>query len=291
MLVNYGQKVKVGNGSLNVYTEGNHIPTIVILSGAGVTSPVLEYRPLYRKLSDTYKIAVVEKSGYGMSESTGTERTVQNMVNESREALIGAGIKPPYILAPHSYSGFEAIYWANTYPNEVAAVLSIDMALPETAEEMAKVMTPDKVDATIKRNKKLYATIKKRGILTKLFKNKLENASGLMTSDYLDAYEKDLYEKLFYTNLGNDDIFAENKALVSNGALAQKTGPLRVPAFFYISDMKVPLKSGSWREFSIKYADSIGAEYQLTDQGHLMYTKIPEQMAADFKAFLKKVIQ
>lgn len=67
MQVDYGQKIKVGNGSLNVYTEGKFSPTIVILSGAGVTSPVLEYRPLYRRLSDAYRIAVVEKSGYGMS--------------------------------------------------------------------------------------------------------------------------------------------------------------------------------------------------------------------------------
>lgn len=291
MQINYGQKIKVGNGSLNVYTEGKFSPTIVILSGAGVTSPVLEYRPLYRRLSDAYRIAVVEKSGYGMSESTGTERTVQNMVNESRKTLIGAGIKPPYILAPHSYSGFEAIYWANTFKDEVIAVLSIDMAIPETAEEMGKIMTSQKIEANIKNTKKLYHIIKKRGILTKIFKNKLENASGLMTSDYLNSSEKKLYEKLFYANIGNEDMFMENRTLISNGEIAKKTGKLNVPAFFYISDMKVPLKSGSWREFAIKYADSIGAEYKLTDKGHLMYSKIPEQMAADFKAFLKKTVK
>lgn len=63
MSVGYGKKFKIGKGSINVYTEGNGTPAIVILSGAGVTSPVLEYRPLYRKLSDDYRIAVVEKSG------------------------------------------------------------------------------------------------------------------------------------------------------------------------------------------------------------------------------------
>lgn len=114
------------------------------------------------------------------------------MVNESRQALIGAGIKSPYILAPHSYSGFEAIYWANTFKDEVIAVLSIDMAIPETAEEMGKIMTSQKIEANIKNTKKLYHIIKKRGILTKIFKNKLENVSGLMTSDYLNSSEKNL---------------------------------------------------------------------------------------------------
>lgn len=284
----YGTKIKVGKGKINIYSEGQGEYTIVVLSGAGVPSPVLEYRPLYRKLSDEYRIVVIEKSGYGLSESTGTERTVENMVRENREALKGAGIEPPYILMPHSYSGFETIYWANLFPDEVKAVLSIDMGLPESAAEMGKILTPDKVDASIKRNKKLYAKIKKRGILTKIFRNKLVNVSGLMTSDYLNEDEKELYEELFYNNLGNDDIFSENKTLVSNGEAAGKTGKLKVPSFFYISDMKVPMKNGSWREYSIKYAESIGAEYKLTDQGHLMYSRIPEQMASDFKYFLKK---
>lgn len=290
MITEYGTKIQVGKGKINVYSEGNGDSTIVMLSGAGVSSPVLEYRPLYRRMSDKYRIAVIEKSGYGLTESTGTARTVENMVNESREALRGADIKPPYILMAHSYSGFEAIYWANTYPDEVIAVISIDMGLPETAAEMGKVLTPEKVEANIRSTQKLYARIRKRGFLTKLFRNKLENVSGLMTADYLTDDEKKLYEELFYRNLGNDDIFAENRALVSNGEAAGKTGKLKVPAYFYISDMKVPVKQGSWRDNAVRYAESIGAEYKLTDKGHLMYTKIPEQMAEDFKEFLKAVL-
>lgn len=290
MITEYGTKIKVGKGKINVYSEGNGDNTIIMLSGAGVFSPVLEYRPLYRRMSDKYRIAVIEKSGYGLTESTGTARTVENMVNESREALRGADIKPPYILMAHSYSGFEAIYWANTYPDEVIAVISVDMGLPETAAEMGKVLTPEKVEANIRSTQKLYARIRKRGFLTKLFRNKLENVSGLMTADYLTDDEKKLYEELFYRNLGNDDIFAENRTLVSNGEAAGKTGKLKVPAYFYISDMKVPVKQGSWRDNAVRYAESIGAEYKLTDKGHLMYTKIPEQMAENFKEFLKAVL-
>ncbi|MDE5854177.1 MAG: alpha/beta hydrolase, partial [Ruminococcus sp.] len=234
----YGKKIKVGNGSLNVYTEGNGTHTIVILSGAGVTSPVLEYRPLYQKLSDTYKIAVVEKSGYGMSESTGTERTVQNMVNESREALMGAGIKPPYILAPHSYSGFEAIYWANTFPDEVTAVLSIDMGVPETAFEMEKALPPNKRTAMLQRTKKLYTKIQKKGFLAKLLKNFTVNTSGMLSSDYLNKDEKKLYDELFYKNLTNEEIFEENIMMTANAKSTAATGHLKVPGFFYISNMK-----------------------------------------------------
>lgn len=291
MSTDYGQRIKVGNGNLNIYTEGNNNTTIVILSGAGVTSPVLEYKPIYRKLSDTYKIAVVEKSGYGMSESTGTKRSVQNMVNESREALLGAGIKPPYILAPHSYSGFEAIYWANTFQDEVIAVLSIDMGIPETALEMEKALTPKKRIIMVNKTQKFYSKIQKKGFIAKLLKRFTVNASGMLSSNYLNNDEKKLYEELFYKNLTNKEIFEENIMMTTNAQAAAATGHLKVPAFFYISDMKVPLNNGSWREFGINYAKSISAEYKLTDKGHLMYSKIPEQIADDFKAFLKRVVQ
>lgn len=226
-----------------------------------------------------------------MSESTGTECFVQNLVNESREALVSAGIKPPYILAAHSYSGFETIYWANTYTEEVAAVLSIDMGIPETALEMEKALPPKKRTAMLERNKKLYAKIQKKDLLAGLLKKFTVNASGMLSSDYLNNDEKMLYEKLFYKNLTNEEIFEENMMMTANAKAAAATGRLKVPAFFYISDMKTPVKNGSWREFSVNYAKSIGVEYKLTDKGHLMYSKIPDQMSADFKDFLKRVIK
>ncbi len=288
MAVNYGIKYNIGKGKINVYTEGSGNETIVFLSGAGVTSPVLEYSPLYRRLSDEYRIAVVEKAGYGMSESTDTERTVENMVNESREALKLAGINPPYVLAPHSYSGFEAIYWANTYPDEIKAVLSIDMGLPDTAAEMGKVMTPDKFKVMNERNKKLLAKIQKRGLLAKLTKKFTVDITGMMSSNHLTDEEKKLYEDLFYKNLTNKEVFEENLLLVSNAEKAGATGKLKVPAYFYISDFKAPMKQGSWKEYAIKYAEEIGAEYTVTDKGHNMYSIIPDEMAENFKKFLKK---
>lgn len=288
MAVNYGIKYNIGKGKINVYTEGSGNETIVFLSGAGVTSPVLEYSPLYRRLSDEYRIAVVEKAGYGMSESTDTERTVENMVNESREALKLAGINPPYVLAPHSYSGFEAIYWANTYPDEIKAVLSIDMGLPDTAAEMGKVMTPDKFKVMNERNKKLLAKIQKRGLLAKLTKKFTVDKTGMMSSNHLTDEEKKLYEDLFYKNLTNKEVFEENLLLVSNAEKAGATGKLKVPAYFYISDFKAPMKQGSWKEYAIKYAEEIGAEYTVTDKGHNMYSIIPDEMAENFKKFLKK---
>src|SRR5699024_12131853 len=63
-------------------------------------------------------------------------RDIDTMLSETREALKQAGISDPYILFPHSMSGIEALYWAEKYPDEVKAIVGLDMATPEAYEEL-----------------------------------------------------------------------------------------------------------------------------------------------------------
>ena len=158
----YGTSAKVGNTEINVYTEGSGTVTIIFMSGSGIGCPALEYKPLYRRMSDKFRIAVVEKAGYGLSGSAETPRTVENLVEESRAALKSLNILPPYILAPHSYSGFEAIWWANTYPEEVKAVLGVDMGFPNMMTALGKEIPPEKKKAMV--DKTRIETFKKNGI-------------------------------------------------------------------------------------------------------------------------------
>lgn len=285
----YGKLINVGEAKLNVYTEGNSDTTIIFMAGSGVSTPGLEYKPLYSLMSKQYRIAVVEKSGYGLSESTGTQRTVENIVEESRLALKNAGILPPYVLAPHSYSGLEAIWWANTYPDEVKALLSIDMIVPNMALAQAEEISEEKKASMVESSKRLYKKIAKQGFLAKLFKNKTENVSGMLTSNYLTDEEKQLYREMFYKNLLHEETFEEALKATDNAKTVVATGNLKAPAFFFISDMKSPVKKTTWRKASTEYAQSIGAEYEYTDAGHTMYAKIPQDMAKKHLEFLSKL--
>ena len=56
---------------------------------------------------------------------------MDSLLADTRIALEGAGVKAPYVLCPHSYSGIEALYWAQTYPDEIEAIIGLDMAVPE----------------------------------------------------------------------------------------------------------------------------------------------------------------
>lgn len=129
-----GELVEVDGNNMHVYTKGNGSHTILLLSGLGTAAPALDYEPLINELAKSHKVVVVEPFGYGWSDLTKKERTVENIVGEMRAALEKLDIEGPYILMPHSISGIYAMYYANTYPDEVEAVIGIDPTFPQALE-------------------------------------------------------------------------------------------------------------------------------------------------------------
>lgn len=127
-----GEMIEVDGHNMCIYSEGKGEHTLVFLSGSGTASPILDFRSLYSLLDDDYRIVVVEKFGYGFSDVVNTERSFDTILRQDREALSKAGIDAPFILCPHSMSGLEAILWAQEYPDEVEAIVGLDMSLPRS---------------------------------------------------------------------------------------------------------------------------------------------------------------
>lgn len=130
-----GKIVEVNGHLMHVYMEGEGDATLVFMAGGGTSSPFLDFKSLYSLLSDKYKIVVVEKAGYGFSDIVDLDRSIDVLLSETREALSKAEINGPYILCPHSMSGIEALHWAHKYPDEVMAIIGLDMATPESYDE------------------------------------------------------------------------------------------------------------------------------------------------------------
>jgi pimeloyl-ACP methyl ester carboxylesterase len=129
-----GELVEVNGKSMHVYTKGDGDNTIVLLSGLGTAAPALDFEPLINEMAKNNKVVVVEPFGYGWSDIINKERTVENIVDETRTALKKSNIQGPYILMPHSISGIYSMYYANTYPEEVKAIIGIDPTLPQALE-------------------------------------------------------------------------------------------------------------------------------------------------------------
>ena len=277
-MIPYGTTTKVGENEINIYSEGNGSLTIVFMAGSGIGCPALEYKPIYRRMSDEYRIAVVEKAGYGLSGPAKTARTVENLVEESRTALRNLGILPPYILAPHSYSGFEAIWWANTYPEEIKAVLSLDMGFPNMMKAQAKEIPADKKKAMVNRTRKLMQKVAKRGFFAKILRKQTVNASGLLDGGELTDDEKNTYTEVYYKNAASEAVFEESVLAEENAVKADSTGPLSCPSCLIVSNMKTPVKAITWQQAAKEYAESCkNAELHILSEGHMMYARIPDK--------------
>ncbi|TVX94685.1 alpha/beta hydrolase [Paenibacillus agilis] len=129
-----GHLVEVDGKNMHVYTKGKGEHTIVLLPGLGTSAPVLDFEPLINELARSNQVVVVEPFGYGWSDQTNKERSVDNIVEELRMALQKANIVGPYILMPHSVSGIYSMYYANQYPEEVEAIIGNDITLPQALE-------------------------------------------------------------------------------------------------------------------------------------------------------------
>ncbi|MGH1146064.1 alpha/beta fold hydrolase [Bacillus pseudomycoides] len=203
-----GTLVNFNNKKINVYKEGSGEDTYVFMSGSGIAAPVYELKGLYSKFSKENKIAVIERAGYGYSEAFHDDRDIDTMLEQSREALIQSGNKPPYVLVPHSISGIEAIYWAQKYPNEVKGIIALDIGLPEQY-------------VTHKMN--LVDSLKVRGfnLLTKmgvhrLFPSVTYNPEVIRQS-FLTEHEKEMYKALSYKQFFNNDMEQELLQSYNNG--------------------------------------------------------------------------
>ena len=112
--------------------------TIVILPGYSYFdyknnrkkySPHDDFKKLIDHLSDKYRVVVIEYYGYSKSDNTDRKRSAGEICHEINYTMHLLGIKK-YILMPHSISGFYAMQYINTYPEEVEGLIGIDITLP-----------------------------------------------------------------------------------------------------------------------------------------------------------------
>ena len=87
-----GNIVEVNGNKMSIYTEGEGRETLVFMSGGGTCSPILDFKSLYSKLNDDYRIVVIEKFGYGFSDIVDERRDIDTILIDSREALEKARI-------------------------------------------------------------------------------------------------------------------------------------------------------------------------------------------------------
>jgi pimeloyl-ACP methyl ester carboxylesterase len=126
----YGHRVSIDGGEVNAYVTGHGDQTVVLLSGYGTTSPVLDFQPLIEELSEDFTVVVVERFGYGYSDLDVKERTVGNISSELHTALTALEVSGPYVLVAHSVAGIHTLDYMHRFPRDVSALVTIDATVP-----------------------------------------------------------------------------------------------------------------------------------------------------------------
>ena len=124
----YYNPVSVGEYSLNVAKFGNENGQHTIVGMAGLSSgdfPVAA-RQMTSSLEEDNLVVFVDRAGYGLSDDTNHEMTLEYIVEDYRKALQNAGVEGPYVLMPHSIGGAYATNRLSNYPEEVEAVVFVD---------------------------------------------------------------------------------------------------------------------------------------------------------------------
>ena len=267
-----GQLVKVDGHNMCVYSEGEGEHTLLFLSGSGTPAPILDFKSLYSRLDDEYRIVVIEKYGYGFSDVVDTERSFTTILRQDREALAKAGIEGPFILCPHSMSGLEAIMWAQDYPDEVEAIIGLDNVLPRTYDDYD-------VEGVLK-YEKLVVAARELGILRFYY-------SDSYLPDDLTEEEKDLYRAIASRNTVNVDVVNEGRAIFDAVDLIDSKPKPDVPMLMFISD-GAETKGSNWVGNHYAYAEELSnARVIELGCGHYVHYFKPDEIASEMRSFIQ----
>lgn len=276
LLLPLGDLVEVDGHKMSVYSEGTGNETLVFMSGGGTCSPILDFKSLYSLLSDDYKIVVVEKFGYGFSNVVNAPRDLDTMLGQTRAALQKAGHEGPYVLCPHSMSGLEALYWAQQYPDEVEAIVGLDMAVPQHYDAMDINIPLLKLGQ--------YAA----GLgVTRLLPGTAE--SDAIRHGTLTAEEKAIYRAVFHSRTATASMIGEAKAVKANAALVDRGGIPEVPLLLFISDGSggTGFSTQAWRQIPEEYlSQAQNGTFIELDCPHYVHDYEYERISREIRAFL-----
>ncbi len=295
-----GQLVEIDGKNMNIYTEGDGGKTLVFMAGANTPAVIYDFKPLFSQLTDEYKVAVIEKFGYGYSDNYDGDRSLSTMLRQDREALKKAGIKGPYILCPHSASGLEAISWAQQYPDEVEAIIGLDMAVPEQFDyqigDFDKVKTQTYEETTEEEAFYDFWMYDMGGYrlypIAKIFP---ASASDKLTKEEQAEYKAVTYR--WYSQFYKTAMFREGLATVQQiqdyKALRNAEIP-DVPTLLFVSQDEATFNAmlgenglEKWKKIHENYIEGLsnGRIINLAC-GHYVHVEAPEQISNELKEFI-----
>ena len=273
LLTPIGQQVTVNGHRMNVSVKGEGSETIVFLSGAGIASPILDFKNLTDSLSKKYKVVVVERAGYGFSEDSDRSRDVMTVLSETRQALSQAEVSGPYVIVSHSMASLESLAWQEKYPDEVKALVGLDWALPASYEDL-------------KDNQALLTVAywsSKIGLL------RYFPESFYIKNPTLTETERQQYKLLAYKQLMSQAMLHESRLAKENAKKVPSSINPKIPALLLVSNGEgTTFSQSEWQRYAERFAsDQSNVQVDYMDAPHDLYHYQSDAIVSRIKEFLE----
>ncbi|OLS38106.1 alpha/beta hydrolase [Alkalihalophilus pseudofirmus] len=110
------------------YVKRTDVPDsdLTIIMDAGYGDDSSTWKMLSPELETETSVFMYDRAGLGKSKPASRPRTSLHMINELKDLLKKADIKPPYLLVGHSFGGVNMSLFACTYPHDVYGLILID---------------------------------------------------------------------------------------------------------------------------------------------------------------------
>lgn len=263
-----GELVPINGHNVHIYRDGkSDAPVIVFMAGHCTVSPVYDFKVLYEKLLPHFRVVVIEKYGYGYSDIFDSPCYIDTLVSTQRAALAALGETGPYILAPHSMSGLEAIRWKQKYPDDVCAIIGIDMATP--------------LSFSVWKEEDIQKTVRLMQVL-----RSLKLASILTSVSDLALTEEELkqHKLLKKRNTFNVCCINEAREVLHNANLVGADGDIHCPMLLFSSNGED--QERDWVLNQQKFAKIMGAKLISYDCGHYIHHFKSDEMVKEIMEFI-----
>ena len=272
LLTPIGKQVTVNGHQMNVSITGEGPETIVLLSGAGIASPILDFKNLSDSLSKKYKVVVVERAGYGFSEDSDRSRDVMEVLSETRQALAQAEVSGPYVIVSHSMASLESLAWQEKYPDEVKALVGLDWALPASYEDL-------------KDNQTLLTVAywsSKIGLL------RFFPESFYIKNPTLTETERQQYKLLAYKQLMSQAMLHESRLVKENAKKVPSSINPKIPTLLLVSNGDgTSFSQSEWQNYAERFASGqSNVQVIYMDAPHDLYHYQNNELVSRIEEFL-----
>jgi pimeloyl-ACP methyl ester carboxylesterase len=140
----FEELVDVGGRRLFIKCSGEaNTGSPVVLLDAGMGNNSEAWSLVQPQAAQFARVCSYDRAGIGKSDRAPQPRTSQEIVNDLRNLLAKAGIKPPYVLVGHSFGGMNVRLHASQYPKEVAGMVLVDSAHEDEIDRMIALLPPE----------------------------------------------------------------------------------------------------------------------------------------------------